>query len=62
METSVALRCVECGAEADEIANGWRAYRAGDLEEDDVVEVLMFCPACAEREFGASWWDVPNAP
>ena len=40
---------MECGAEADELATGWRAYRAGDLDEDDVLEVLMFCPACAER-------------
>jgi hypothetical protein len=62
MRAGLALRCVECGAEADELAAGWRAYRAGDLDEDDVVEVLMFCPSCAEREFGTLSWDAPDSP
>jgi hypothetical protein len=62
MGASVALRCVECADEADELATGWRAYRAGDLDDDDVIEVLMFCPPCAEREFGAPSSDVPKAP
>ena len=37
MEAGVAPKCVECGAEADELATGWRAYPAGDLDEDDAT-------------------------
>ena len=39
------LRCVECGARADDRALGWRAY----LTVDD--EPATYCPGCAEREF-----------
>jgi hypothetical protein len=42
-----ALSCVECGAESSGEAGGWRAY----LTIDD--EAVVFCPDCAEREFGA---------
>jgi DNA-directed RNA polymerase subunit RPC12/RpoP len=59
-QPGTVLRCVDCGAEADELATGWRAYRAGDLDEDEVVEVLMYCPDCSEREFGPYWWDTPD--
>jgi hypothetical protein len=41
-----ARRCAECGAVADERAEGWRTY----LTEDD--ETAVYCPACAAREFG----------
>ena len=44
-----AVRCVECGREADEEAvelEGWRFY------SDGAGELLPFCPDCAEREFG----------
>jgi hypothetical protein len=44
--------CVECGAESDELATGWRAYVLGELDENAEKEVLMFCPECAKREFG----------
>ena len=45
------LRCEECGAEAAEESRGWRALLAHDVEADaDCVGV--FCPECAEREFG----------
>jgi hypothetical protein len=47
------LQCVECGAESVELATGWRAYLARDLDEDErKAETLAFCPDCAEREFG----------
>jgi hypothetical protein len=39
------LRCEICGTTADDEAQGWRAYLASD--EDD-VEVVIFCPLCAE--------------
>jgi len=39
--------------ELDRVAGrGWKAYHGGDCEEPD--EVLVFCPDCAEREFGQS--------
>jgi hypothetical protein len=46
------IRCAECGAESDELAAGWRAYLAGDFDDEE-DEVLLFCPECARREFGA---------
>jgi hypothetical protein len=44
------LRCEICGIMADDHALGWRAYLASD--DDEGVEVVVFCPTCAEREFG----------
>jgi hypothetical protein len=44
------LVCAECGAQADEDAEGWRAY----LTSDEPEEVATFCPKCAEREFGGA--------
>jgi DNA-directed RNA polymerase subunit RPC12/RpoP len=46
-----AIRCAECGAEVDELAAGWGAYLADDLDDEE-DEVLLFCPECARREFG----------
>ena len=40
------LECLECGACSEE-ARGWRAYL-----DDDSSDVLVYCAACAEREFG----------
>jgi hypothetical protein len=51
------LRCVECGAASDALASGWRAYLAPDAEDEAEGERLMFCPECAEREFGAFGWE-----
>jgi hypothetical protein len=48
---------VECGAESDALASGWRAYLAPDAEDEAEGERLMFCPECAEREFGAFGWE-----
>jgi hypothetical protein len=44
--------CQECAVRADEKAAGWRAYRADFLDEDSEPTVLVYCPVCAEREFG----------
>jgi hypothetical protein len=44
------VRCSECGIEADDKARGWRAM-LGE-EDDGELMVGVFCPACAEREFG----------
>ena len=51
---NLLLRCVECGVESPGLAPGWRAYLVDEPDEDEQEqEVLMFCPECAEREFGS---------
>jgi hypothetical protein len=40
------LVCAERGATSLPDAEGWRGYL------DDDGEAVMFCPDCAEREFG----------
>lgn len=48
------LVCVECGALSDERAEGWRAVLAGGLVDGvdrGELEVGVYCPECAEREF-----------
>jgi hypothetical protein len=47
-----AVICSECGAAAREGA-GWRAFVVGGYDGDD-VEIVVFCPDCAEREVGAA--------
>jgi hypothetical protein len=43
------LRCQECPAtSADGRALGWVAF----LTRDDPPEIIIYCPICAEREFG----------
>jgi hypothetical protein len=48
-EQGRTLVCEECGATADERAAGWRIY----LTAEDPPEPLVYCPQCAEREFGS---------
>jgi hypothetical protein len=55
--TGTLLRCVECGTESDALAMGWRAYVAPDPEEEPEGEIFLFCPQCAEREFGRMEWE-----
>lgn len=45
------LECVECGQAAHDACAGWKAYVA-DGYEFPASEVLVYCPGCAEREFG----------
>ncbi len=47
MDVEVRLKCSECGAVADEQADGSRAF----LTRDEPAEAAVFCPDCAEREF-----------
>ena len=56
-QTGTHFRCIECGAECDQLAKGWRAYLAPEPNEEPESELLMFCPECAEREFGPSGWE-----
>jgi hypothetical protein len=47
------MECQECGLAVarDANAEGWRAYRYDDSGDDEPM-VLIYCPVCAEREFG----------
>jgi hypothetical protein len=42
------VRCVECALTADTTA-GWKAFLTGGFD-DEPVEIVVYCPACAERE------------
>jgi hypothetical protein len=44
------LVCVECRRETTGPEKGWRAVLAGGVEDE--LGVVVYCPACAEREFG----------
>jgi hypothetical protein len=48
------LRCEECGKVAEPDTKGWRAFLGVGLEDDHASDrfVCVFCPECAEREFG----------
>jgi len=43
------VRCVECDLVATGTAEGWKAYVGGGFE-DEPIEVIIYCPACAARE------------
>jgi len=48
------LECVECHKRLSYEDADWQAYIAGDPDnDDDDVEIVIYCPACARREFGA---------
>ena len=42
------LVCQECPEEWTDARDRWRLY----LTHDDPAETLVYCPACAIREFG----------
>ena len=45
LQVQTALECLECDASSDD-ARGWKAF------VDDEGELLVYCAACADREFG----------
>lgn len=47
-----SLRCTECGRDLDVEAHatGWLAFRV-DLPDEPPVEIVVYCPDCAAREF-----------
>jgi hypothetical protein len=51
-ESAEPLVCVECGTLSDNDAWGWRAYRMDDPERHWLPALALYCPICAEREFG----------
>jgi hypothetical protein len=44
--------CVECGGLSGLRWWGWRAYRVDDPETNEPPALALYCPTCAEREFG----------
>ena len=53
LSTAVELRCIECNSFASSSALGWRAYVVEDPEGDDDPEVAIYCPTCAQEQFGS---------
>jgi hypothetical protein len=49
--SQIEVRCIECDAVAGASAEPWKAYVAGG-RDGEPLEVLVYCPACAAREFG----------
>lgn len=46
------LTCLECGARSDQEARGWRALIPYYSDEEQAPNLSLYCPSCAEREFG----------
>jgi hypothetical protein len=44
--------CVECESLSGLRWAGWRAYRIDDPETNEPPALALYCPTCAEREFG----------
>jgi hypothetical protein len=49
------MSCVECSRVQPEGARGWKAYLTTD--EEVPAETVVYCPECAEREFGVNLLD-----
>ena len=43
--------CGECGRVNTDGERGWQGHLV-DLDDDGEDEVILFCPRCADREFG----------
>jgi hypothetical protein len=46
--------CVECGRISGPYWIRWRACRVDEPDTNEEPEIALYCPACAEREFGPS--------
>jgi hypothetical protein len=46
------LRCIECDTISQGDADGWHAYIAFIEEDGEPPEIAIYCPACANLEFG----------
>jgi hypothetical protein len=58
--TGTLLRCIDCGAESDQLATGWRAYFARAEDDEPEGEIATFCSDCAEDEFGPLGWEAQS--
>ena len=45
--------CVQCRTLSGPHWASWRAYRVDDPELNEPPALALYCPACAEREFGS---------
>ena len=43
------LQCSACDVVVTQFARGWRAYRA---DQERQTNIIVLCPECAERELG----------
>jgi hypothetical protein len=49
------MRCAECGRPWLDPIERWHGdLIVGDEDDEEALEAAVFCPSCAEREFGAS--------
>jgi hypothetical protein len=49
---------VECSRKQAADERGWRAFlTVDDTDDDEPVEAVVYCPECAEREFGVNLLD-----
>ena len=47
------FRCAECGKLGKGSMEGWRAMVGTDIDDENAPpKAYVFCPDCAEREFG----------
>jgi hypothetical protein len=46
------VQCVECNRISGPYWIRWRAYLIGEPDSDEPPELTLYCPACADREFG----------
>jgi hypothetical protein len=53
-------RCIECGREQPPDERGWKAYLT--VDEDEPAEAVVYCPDCAQREFGEREKPSPSRP
>jgi hypothetical protein len=51
-ERAYVAHCAECDCSSGLGWRGWRAYRPDDPELAEPPELALYCPSCAEREFG----------
>jgi hypothetical protein len=53
------VRCEACGKVVEEPMDGWRALLGVDVDDEDAPEQAhLYCPDCAEREFGPARRDL----
>jgi hypothetical protein len=46
--------CAECGSLSGPHWWGWRAYRVDSTETNEPPALALYCPSCADEEFGYS--------
>jgi hypothetical protein len=47
----IEVRCIECDVVATGPTDGWKAY-IDSGRDGEPAEIVIYCPECAEREFG----------